>query len=60
MNTSDLRLGDYDAYRQRAKELRDQAMQRFIDRSAAWLKHLLRRHAEPPRKTGSCSAQCPA
>jgi hypothetical protein len=42
MNASDLRQVDFDAYRQRAHQLRNQAVQAFIDRAVASVKAALR------------------
>lgn len=61
MNAPDLRNIDFDAYRQRALELREQAIDETIDRAVARFKTLLRpRAAAPVTSLGSRSAQCPA
>lgn len=41
MNASDLSHVDFDAYRRRAHELRNEAMQAFIDRALASVKAAL-------------------
>lgn len=64
MNVPDLRNVDFDAYRQRALELRQRATQESIDRAVAWMKALLqRRHVIAVgsiARAGSESAQCAA
>ncbi len=61
MNVPDLRNVDFDVYRQRALELREQAMNESIDRAVVWFKALLRpRAAAPVTGLASRSAQCPA
>lgn len=40
MNASDRRVVDYDRYRQRALDMRQQAINEVIDRLVAWLKSL--------------------
>jgi hypothetical protein len=64
MNVPDLRNVDFDAYRQRAHELRRQATQESIDRAVAWLVNGLKRR-RPSRtaavvRARSQSAQCAA
>jgi hypothetical protein len=61
MNVPDLRNVDFDAYRQQAVELREQAMNESIDRAVAWFRSLLQpQTAAPVTRVGSRSAQCPA
>jgi hypothetical protein len=60
MNVPDLRNVDFDAYRQRALELREQAMNESIDRAVAWFKALRPRGAAPTTRVASGSAQCAA
>jgi hypothetical protein len=58
MNVPDLRNVDFDAYRQQALELRQQAMNEFIDRCVGWIGSMLRsssRSATPARTAGSAA-----
>lgn len=59
MNVPDLRDVDFDAYRQRALEMRREAMDRFIDRLVASLKASPKpqaRAAVRPGQTAACGA----
>jgi hypothetical protein len=54
MNVPDLRNVDFDAYRQQAVELRQQAMNDAIDHAAAWLRSLL---GSRPRRADAVTAR---
>ena len=60
MNVPDLRNVDFDAYRQRARELHLEAIESSIDRVLAWATNLLhRRHrgataVASPLRTAAC------
>lgn len=46
MNVPDLRNVDFDAYRQRALDLRAEALQQSIDRAVNWLKAVANRRPQ--------------
>jgi hypothetical protein len=46
MNVPDLRNVDFDAYRQRALDLRTEALQQSIDRAVNWLKAVANRRPQ--------------
>jgi hypothetical protein len=58
MNVPDLRHVDFDAYRQRAAELRAEAVQRAIDRALAYL--WLPPHKPAARLGRAAATHCPA
>jgi len=61
MNVPDLRNVDFDAYRRQALELRQQAMNEFIDRLVGWVGSMQRSSSSSatPVRTAS-SATCVA